>query len=135
MKLLLLYKSDNLNLSNPNHNFVLIIRNSTNNDLGNVNITIDNFNSSNKSIMILAKNITFSSSVNLASGIFIGEQINYQSNNGLKISGNLISKNKVSLKERSDNSRPSLFIVFKPRMYLDLLPYLSISKYDWQQLQ
>jgi hypothetical protein len=128
-------KSDGLNISNPNFNFVLIVRNSNNTDLGNANITVNSFNSSNKSIMILAKKITFSSSVTTASGIFIAQTIEYQSTNGLKVLGNLISKTAVTLQSRSDNTRPSLFIVFKPKMYLDLLPYLSVSKYDWQQLQ
>jgi len=128
-------KSDGLNLSNPNFNFVLIIRNSTNTDLGNANITVNSFNSSNKSIMILAKKITFSSSVTTAAGIFIAQTIEYQSTNGLKVLGNLISKTAVTLQSRSDNTRPSLFIVFKPQMYLDLLPYLSVSKYDWRRLQ
>jgi len=128
-------KSDGLNLSNPNFNFVLIIRNSNNTDLGDANITLNNFNSSNKSIMILAKKITFSSSVTTASGIFIAQTIEYQSTNGLKVLGNLISKTAVTLQSRSDNTRPSLFIVFKPKMYLDLLPYLSVSKYDWRRLQ
>jgi hypothetical protein len=128
-------KSDGLNLSNPNFNFVLIIRNSNNTDLGDANITVNSFNSSNKSIMILAKKITFSSSVTTASGIFIAQTIEYQSTNGLKVLGNLISKTAVTLQSRSDNTRPSLFIVFKPKMYLDLLPYLSISKYDWRRLQ
>jgi hypothetical protein len=128
-------KSDSLNLSNPNFNFVLIIRNSTNTDLGNANITLNNFNGSNKSIMILAKKITFSSSVTTAAGIFIAQTIEYQSTNGLKVLGNLISKTAVTLQSRSDNTRPSLFIAFKPKMYLDLLPYLSVSKYDWRQLQ
>jgi hypothetical protein len=129
-------KSDSLNLSNPNFNFVLIIRNSNNTDLGNANITVNSFNSSNKSIMILAKKITFSSSVTTAAGIFIAQTIEYQSTNGLKVLGNLISKTAVALQSRSDdNTRPSLFIVFKPKMYLDLLPYLSVSKYDWRQLQ
>ena len=131
-------KSNSLTLSDeqlPNYNFVLIVKKSTdNNDLGEVNIT-NNFNSGNKSIMILAKKITFSSSVTTARGIFIAQTIEYQSTNGLKILGNLISKTAVSLQSRSDNTRPSLFIVFKPKMYLDLLPYLSISKYDWRQLQ
>lgn len=130
-------KSDSLTLSAqpPNYNFVLIVRNAANNDLGDVSININNFNSSNKSILILAKNISFSSSVTIASGIFIGQQIAYQSTNGLKILGNLISKSAVTIQSRSDNTRPSLFIVFKPQMYLDLLSYLSISKYDWRQLQ
>jgi hypothetical protein len=130
-------KTNGLTISTqpPNFNFVLIIRNSTNTDLGNANITLNNFNSSNKSIMILAKKITFSSSVTTTTEIFIAQTIEYQSTNGLKVLGNLISKNAVTLQSRSDNTRPSLFIVFKPKMYLDLLPYLSVSKYDWQQLQ
>jgi len=128
-------KSNDLNLSNPNFNFVLIIRNLNNTDLANANITVNSFNSSNKSIMILAKKITFSSSVTTAAGIFIAQTVEYQSTNGLKVLGNLISKTAVTLQSRSDNTRPSLFIVFKPQMYLDLLPYLSVSKYDWRRLQ
>jgi len=132
-------KTDNLTISNqpPNYNFVLIVRNSTDTDLGNITININNnnFNTNNQSIMILAKKITFSSSVTTAAGIFIAQTIEYQSTNGLKVLGNLISKTAVTLQSRSDNTRPSLFIVFKPKMYLDLLPYLSISKYDWRRLQ
>ena len=132
-------KTNGLTISNqpPSYNFVLIVRNSNDTDFGSVAININNFNiPNNKSIMILAKDITFSSSVTTASGIFIAtNQFSYQSNNGLKILGNLISKNAVSLISKSNNTSPSLFIVFKSQMYLDLLPYLSISKYDWQQLQ
>jgi hypothetical protein len=133
-----LIKTNNLTIdvNPPNYNFVLIVRNADDSDFGNTNIAINNFNSNIKSIMILAKDINFSSSVIFAYGIFIAtNQFTYQSNNGLKILGNLISKKAVTLQSRSDNTRPSLFIVFKPQMYLDLLPYLSISKYDWRQLQ
>jgi len=132
-------KTGGLTISNqpPNYNFVLIVRNSSDTDLGSVTININNFNiTNNKSIMILAKNITFSSSVTAASGIFIAtNQFSYQSANGLKILGNLISKNAVNIIPRSNNTYPSLFIVFKSRMYLDLLTYLSTSRYDWRQLQ
>lgn len=131
-------KKDNLTFVSqpPSYNFLLIVRNSSNNDYGNVSINIADFNTSGKSIAILAKNITFSSNVSAANGIFIAQnQASYQSTNGLKIKGNLISKTQVSLQSRSDNSRPSLFIVFLPKMYLDLLPYLSIAKYDWRQLK
>ena len=132
-----LIKTNSLTINtNPNYNFVLIVRNSNDSDFGKVNIEINNFNSNEKSIMILAKDITFSSSTVYASGIFIAtNQVSYQSNNGLKIKGNLISTNAITLQPRSDNTRPSLFVVFKPQMYLNLLPYLSVSKYDWQQLQ
>jgi len=131
-------KTNGLTISNqlPNYNFVLIVRNAEDTDFGSVTININNFNSNKKSIVVLAKNITFSSSAVYASGIFIAtNQVSYQSNNGLKIEGNLISKNAITLQPRSDNTRPSLFVAFKPEMYLNLLPYLSVSKYDWRQLQ
>ncbi len=130
-------KNDNLLISTqpPAYDFILIVRNSSNRDYGGINVNVDNFNQQLKSVMILAKNISFSSVVNYANGIFIAENINYQTNNGLKITGNLISKNSVTLQSRTDNTRPSLFIVFSKKMYLDLLLNLSIARYDWQQSQ
>lgn len=118
-------------------NFVLIVRNSNNLDYGNITINTDNFNSSNdKSVAFIANSITFDSSVQYANGIFIAtNSITYQSTNGLKIKGNLISTSPISLQSLSDNSQPSLFIVFSAKMYLDLLPYLSTSTYDYQQIQ
>ena len=120
----------------PNYNFVLVVRNQNNDNYGDVNISINDFNSSKNSIAILAKDITTSNGVQYINGIFIASGIfSYQNSEGLKIFGNLVSKNTVTLQDRSDNTRPSLFVVFSPKMYLDLLPYLSIAKYDWQQIQ
>lgn len=130
--------TDTLNLSvqPPNYNFILVVRNQNNDNYGDVNISINNFNSSEKSIVILAKNITVENNVQNIYGIFIAtDNFSYNNADGLKIKGNLITKNPVVLQSRSDNARPSLFIVFSPKMYLDLLPYLSIATYDWQQTQ
>ena len=129
--------SDNLSISTAaNYNFVLIIRNNNNSGYGNLTINTNNFNSAEKSIFFIANNITFGNGVQIAKGIFIAaNQISYLNSDGLKIVGNLVSQKAITLKSRSDNTYPSLFIVFKPQMYLDLLPYLSIAKYDWRQLQ
>ncbi|MFN4212724.1 MAG: hypothetical protein ACK4FL_02040 [Microgenomates group bacterium] len=109
--------------------FVLIVN-------GNVTVNENNFNNqTNNSLAIIANTLTFSNTVQVANGIFIANQIYYQNSDGLKIIGNLVSQNAINLQSRPDNARPSLFVVFKPKMYLDLLPYLSISKYDWRQIQ
>lgn len=132
-------KSDNLTINNQpnNYDFLLVVRNSNNNDYGNLNININNFNSNLNSIAIVAKNIVFNSTVNNANGIFIAlNQFTYQSPTGLKIKGNLISKNQVSLVNRNDtNQKPSLFIVFDKNQYMKLLPILSIMNYQWQEIQ
>ncbi len=130
--------SDNLTLSSiPNQNFILIIRNSSNSNYGDLTINTDNFNSIGKSVAFIANNITFGSTVQSVQGIFVAtNQFTYNNtSSGLKIKGNLISKNQVTIRQRTNNTIPSLFIVFSPQMYLDLLPYLSIDKYDWRQLQ
>jgi hypothetical protein len=121
----------------PQYNFVLIVG-------GNVIISKNNFNligandALAKPITIIApnNNITFSSSVQKAGGIFVANSVSYNSTTGLKIKGNLVSLGPVSLQARSDsNDKPSLFVVFDPTAYLGLLDKLSIAKYDWKQLQ
>lgn len=120
----------------PNKNFVLIVRNNNNDDYGDINVSINNFNSSLNSIALIAKNINIADGVQNVNGIFVATNtFSYNNTDGLKIRGNLISRNAVSLKDRANNNRPSLFVVFYPKMYLDLLPYLSIANYDWQQTQ
>ena len=75
--------------------------------------------------------------------ILIADSVDFASDvetpNPLKIKGNVVSTNPTDtwLKRNNpiDKSRPSVFIVFDASMYMDLLPYLSINKYDWQELQ
>ncbi|MFZ5820898.1 MAG: hypothetical protein ACOYYJ_13435 [Chloroflexota bacterium] len=91
-----------------------------------------------KSVAILSSSISFAPTVREARGIFIGSQVatGTTTDQGLKIIGNLIAKdNMVDGRRWSTLSRPSLFIVFKPEMYTDLLPYLSVANYEWEQTQ
>ena len=60
------------------------------------------------------------------------------STTSLKITGNLIAQSSYTnnrTSASSQNKAPSVFIDFDPSQYIDLLPYLSIDKYEWQQLQ
>lgn len=131
----------NLNLSaNPNHNFVLVVDGTT-----EVRITANNFNvntgndTPQRSIIILADTITFTPSIQKAYGIFIGQSaINTGvADLGLKIKGNLITANLNNQRTQNaiNNERPSVFIVFDTQTYLDLLPFITVAKYDWKQLQ
>jgi len=91
-----------------------------------------------KSVAILASSISFAPTVTEARGIFIGSQIatGETTDQGLKIEGNLIAKdNMVNGRRWSNLSRPALFIVLKPEMYTDLLAYLSVANYEWEQKQ
>jgi len=103
-----------------------------------VSINMDNFNPT-KSIAIMASTIDFSSTVSQATGIFIANDVSLgiTDDKGLKINGNLIVTQTgfTNSRQWSDMSKPSLFIVFKPSIYIDLLPYLSTASYQWSQIQ
>lgn len=91
-----------------------------------------------KSIAIVSPIINFAPNVKEAKGIFIS--VNTDSgeteDQGLKIIGNLIVNGTFTDGRKWTNlNRPSLFVVFRPDMYLDLLPYLSVASYEWQQQQ
>ena len=142
-----IYKGSDVTLSNDitKQNFVVILRNT--NDTGFVNLRIDKtqFNQSKLSQAFLAQTITFSDNTTEANGIFIAFSFNIKDpplstyiTTPLKITGNLISLDEIAdttVRRRTDITKPSIFIVFNPKMYLDLLPYLSIAKYDYQQIQ
>jgi hypothetical protein len=105
---------------------------------GTVTLNVSNFDLNGGALAIVAQTINFDSSVAYAEGIFVAQNVDTGSttNQGLKIKGNLVAlANFNNNRYWLDNSKPSLFIVFSPKMYLDLLPYLSIAKYNWQQLQ
>jgi len=57
----------------------------------------------------------------------------------LKINGNLIQLTNTTpftnSRVTASAQSPSFFIKFNQAAYLDLLPYLSISMYDWRQIQ
>jgi hypothetical protein len=131
------YSGDLTINNNLNYNIVLVVSN------GNVTIANDSFNLSGgnliKNIAIIVPNnnkkIIFTSAVQAVGGVFIADTIEYQSTNGLKVKGNLISKKPIALQSRADNARPSLFVVFDPMVYRGLLDKLSIAKYDWKKVQ
>ena len=120
-------------------NLVLIVN-------GNLSINENQFNigsdyrntSTSKKIALLSTGaINFPNTTQCAAGIFIGQTIDTGSNDnqGLKIKGNLVAFSSFNNQRKwSDKSKPVVFIVFQSQIYLDLLPYLSVYKYDWQQL-
>jgi len=140
-----IYQGSNLTLSQDinQQNIVLILMNNENN-LIDLRIDKNVFNQSRFSQAFLARSITFSNSVTEANGIFLAFSFNLKDldpqyiTTPLKINGNLVSMEEIvdtTVRRRIDITKPSIFIVFNPKIYLDLLPYLSVYKYDWRQLQ
>ncbi len=105
---------------------------------GTVDINTDLNGASLKSVAIVANTINFASNVAEANGIFVADTITTGTNNalGLKINGNLIAQSVFTRARGWANlDRPSIFIVFKANVYVDLLPHLGTSSYDWRQVQ
>lgn len=113
--------------------FVLLIH-------GNLSFNND-FNDSNNSIALIAtENINIFKNTESIGGIIAATNISLgaESDTPLKITGNVISTNPIdtSTRERiDDRTRPSFFVVFSPKMYIELFDYLSRATYDWKQLQ
>ncbi|OGK19454.1 hypothetical protein A3G67_00645 [Candidatus Roizmanbacteria bacterium RIFCSPLOWO2_12_FULL_40_12] len=107
---------------------------------GTVNITKD-FKPSSASVAIIANSITFAGDpepVEEAEGLFVAETINTGETaaQGLKITGNLVAASGLTNNRTwGSNSRPGIFIIFNPTLYMELLPYVSVSKYEYQQTQ
>ena len=118
-------------LTNLDHNIVLM-------SSGEIIIDKEPFISpSSKSLTIVANIITFNNSVYKANGIFIANTINTgTASQGLQIVGNLNALYTFNNdRSWSDTSIPSIFVVFDPVQYINLLPYLSTAYYDWRQIQ
>lgn len=96
-----------------------------------------NFVPVNGSVAVLAKDIIIDPSVTEINGILIGQTVaTGASTNGLKIKGNLVDEEAMEIERvQNDARKPSLFVVFDIVTYLNVLPYLSTSTYDWKQLQ
>jgi len=86
-----------------------------------------------ENIFFYAGEIEFSKEITSAKGIFFANKVTFNSKTeGFKITGNLISDLEVEIEERKDDYRkPSFFLVFDAKQYLNLLPLISFSKYDW----
>ena len=105
---------------------------------GTATLDMPNFQPANAALAILANTINFTSSVKYAEGVFIAQTVNtgLSTTQGLKIKGNLVAFSTfVNGREWSDNSKPSVFIVFDQQQYIDLLTYLSTASYEWKQTQ
>jgi hypothetical protein len=104
---------------------------------GTISIDSATFNPT-QSIVLIGETINFSSAVTAAKGIFIGNTIStgITSNQGLKITGNLIAQsNLINNRLWTNPNRTSVFVVFDPQIYINALPYLSTANYEWKQLQ
>src|SRR5690606_35101059 len=108
---------------------------------GNVTINTPTFGTAASSIAIISTGtISLSSSVSEVNAILIGNNIvlgNAPPGSTLKINGNLISNTYIDIPREvaSNPQRPNVFIVFNPRMYLNLLPYLSDIVLEGRQVQ
>lgn len=90
------------------------------------------------SVGFIADSITINGAVQEVDAVLIGNTVDVGSSaNKLKINGNLIQLTSGFMNTRILTSArsPSLFIKDNPTTYLDLLPYLSTSVYDWRQIQ
>lgn len=94
-------------------------------------------------LAIIADKVVINDNVTEVDGIIIGNNVFVNNSttftNKLKINGNLIQTSNtisfVNTRVVANAQYPSLFIKLNHAMYLDLLPYLSISLYDWKQIQ
>lgn len=129
--------ADSSNIGVGNHPFILLV---------DGDITFDtNFNDDpeNQSVALIATgNINIKEDITSIGAIIAADNIKIShpgdSNIPLKITGNIISTNEVdtSARERiDDRTKPSFFVVFSAKMYIDLIDYLSRATYDWKQLQ
>ncbi|MEO0070140.1 MAG: hypothetical protein ABIK18_05035 [candidate division WOR-3 bacterium] len=129
---------DNVSSFN-NKKAILVVKEDDTGAGGTVSFSLSDFTPSQSAIAVIAKEIDFYSGntyVTTAHGIFLAETIKTgESQQGLKIKGNLITSTFDNGRTQQDNRQPSVFIVFDPSFYLNLLPYLSVAKYDWRQLQ
>ncbi len=95
---------------------------------------------SNGSVAILAQMIDIAPTVTEVRAVLIGTQVATGNSDTipLKIKGNIIDEEGTGMilgRSRANGTKPSLFVVFDPQLYLNIMPYLSTSTYDWRQIQ
>jgi len=111
---------------------------------GNLNIDTNITTSGNSLALLVTGNINIRSDVSELNGIFIGNTVDFSydeeiSSTPLKIKGNIIAAGSTAAstnkrqRDVTSQSKPSIFVVFDPSMYLNLLPYLSTSVYEWRE--
>ena len=87
------------------------------------------------SLALVAQSIAIDPTVTTINGILVADTMTLGSGTqGLKVVGNVIVKNPMTIdRSRPDASKPSFFVVMSTSTYVNLLPYFSVSTYDWTQ--
>lgn len=90
--------------------------------------------------IVVTGTLTFTEDVTEANAIFMANDVvlsrESTTTQGIKITGNLIALNSFENNRMlTDNRRPTLFVVSKPKMYIELLPLFSTARYEWRQIQ
>lgn len=134
--------SDTSNFNNKK--VVMLVTKASNSSNGEL-IFAANFQPNDAAVAFISEaDIVINNNVNSINAIIIGKEISLTSSGisstPLKIKGNIISTGvegiNTSVRRRTDDaSKPSFFVVFDPALYINLLPYISISKYDMQILR
>lgn len=109
---------------------------------GDLTWDVATFNSSllyNVAIVVTGT-LTFTETVTEANAIFMANDVVLSREStytpGIKIKGNLIAQNSFENNRiLTDNRRPTMFVVASPKMYIELLPLFSTSRYEWRQIQ
>lgn len=114
---------------------------------GNLTINTDfNVNATNSIAIVVTGILTIGGTVQNANALFFVNDLFLPSsgspdgvNGGLQIVGNLIVYNGLEQidieRTRTENERPTVFIVQQIPMYLQLLPYFSTANYEWRGIQ
>jgi hypothetical protein len=118
-----------------NKNVILVVT-------GTLSFNTATYNPTNGSTAFVAKTINMykdTTFVSEARGIFLADTINLgTSTEPLKVTGNMSSTaNAIATgtRRRDDGRKPSLFVVFDPQVYMELLPYFSTVTYEWKEVR
>jgi hypothetical protein len=126
-------------------NLILIVNGDIDFNMGNAAV----FDPSH-SLIFVAKNIMFynqttttssnpnwSGILSRAKGIFIADKVvlGNSTNTGIKIIGNLISLENqiINSRKQTDFSKPSFFVVFDPKIYMDTISAIGIKAVNWDK--
>lgn len=104
---------------------------------GKLKINVATFDPTDGYAILLAPEVEFGSNAKEVHGVVIGHVVSVSKTSslrekGLKIVGNLVSTEYfVNNREVKDNAIPSIFIMYDVTPYIELLPYMSGSRYIW----
>lgn len=119
---------------------VLIVRDSAG-ALADVTFTQNiNASANPKSLVVIARNIIFANGVSQANGIFIASNQIRTSSGGtpLKVLGNLYALGglgAVRNRADADHARPSVLMIYSPKMYFEAMPLLSIQSVEYRVVE